>query len=334
MGNKSLEFELEYSYQEAGSYLINFNVTKPPNEQRIIVIVVGMKEDLKEYQLKNLNESFGNLIDKGKGIIIKIPKGYDDNYYNFSIIQKYFSYYSGYYIDISYNKIEFIPIAINQKNYEFSRVITFNVNPYSYITNNVEESDKKFFYIFIFKYGEMSEYSLLIKRPKLFTDIDLKKINIFPQLKEDEEYYYKIPLPNEDYDYFFIQTDININLIFSLTKDNIIYPIESIYYYTTYLDIYCIPIDKKGLFNKNTYLDYYGNSFSDRYVRFTPRNRILNLPIYKYFSFDLKCTQKEKTNKLIIQLKSFSYKVKKPTIYYLIINELNDYINDKIIFHF
>ena len=330
LGNKSLEFELEYSYQEAGSYLINFNVTKSPNEQRIIVIVVGMKDDLKNYQIKNLNESFGNLNDEGKGIIIKIPKGHDDNYYNFSIIQQYSSYYYGYYIEISYDKIEFMPSPINQENNEFSRIITFNVNPYSYITNNCEESDEKFFYIFIFKYGKISEYNLLIKRPKLFTDIDLKKTNIFPQLKgEDEKYYYKIPLPNEDYDYYLIQTDNNVNLTFSQTKDNIIYPLESIYYTSLFNEIviYNIPID---LLNKNTYLNYYGNSLSDRYVRFIPRNGFFNPPIYAYFSFDLNATQKEKTNKFIIQMKSFSYEVKRTTIYYLIINEFNDYKNDKI----
>jgi hypothetical protein len=293
-----------------------------------------MKDDLKNYQIKNLNESFGNLNDEGKGIIIKIPKGHDDNYYNFSIIQQYSSYYHGYYIEISYDKIEFMPSLINQENYEFSRIITFNVNPYSYISNNCEESDEKFFYIFIFKYGKISEYNLLIKRPKLFTDIDLKKTNIFPQLKgEDEKYYYKIPLPNEDYDYYLIQTDNNVNLTFSQTKDNIIYPLESIYYTSLFNEIviYNIPIDKKDLLNKNTYLNYYGNSLSDRYVRFIPRNGFFNLPIYGYFSFDLNATQKEKTNKFIIQLKALSYEVKRPTIYYLIINGFHDYENDKII---
>jgi len=336
LGNKSLEFELEYSYQEAGSFLINFNVTKSPNKERIIEIVVGTKEDLKEYKIVNLNDSFGNLIDKGKGIIIKIPKGYDDNFYDFSIIQKYISYLNGYYyIDISYDKIEFMPNAINEQFYRYSQIITFNVNPYSYITNNCEKSDEKFFYIFIFKYEEISEFNLLIKRSKLFTDIDLKKINIFSQLKgEDEEYYYKIPLPNEDYDYYLIQTDNNLNLTFSITKDNIIYPLESINHPLLYnkISLYSIPIEKKNLLNKNTYLNYYGNSFSDGYVRFIPRKGFLNLPIYSDFPFDLNATQKEKTNKLIIKLKSFSYEAKRPTIYYLIINEFDDNKNNKVIF--
>ena len=67
------------------------------------------------------------------------------------------------------------------------------LNPYSYIPNNSEESDEKFFNIFSYN-DRFFDNSLLIKKPKLFT-------NTFPKLKgEEEKYYYRIPLPNEDYD--------------------------------------------------------------------------------------------------------------------------------------
>ena len=77
----------------------------------IIEIDVGTKEDLSEYQIKNLNETIGNLnIDNGKGIIIKVPKEYSENYYNYSIIQSNYIFYGSYYIDISYDKIEFMTL--------------------------------------------------------------------------------------------------------------------------------------------------------------------------------------------------------------------------------
>ena len=99
--NKSMEFELKF-YRENSSYLINFDIEKDIKEEMLIEAIVVTKEDLSEYQIKNLNESFGNLnVDKGKGIIIKVPKEYDESYYNYSIIQIYLSYYNRYYIDIS-----------------------------------------------------------------------------------------------------------------------------------------------------------------------------------------------------------------------------------------
>jgi hypothetical protein len=82
-----LEFELK-SYQDIRSYIINFEIEKGWQSEMLIEIVVGTKEDLSDYQIKNLNESFGNLkVDKGKGIIIKIPKEYNEIYYDYSIIQ-------------------------------------------------------------------------------------------------------------------------------------------------------------------------------------------------------------------------------------------------------
>ena len=147
-------------------------------------------------------------------------------------------------------------------------------------------------------------------------------------------YYYKIPIPNVDYDFLLIQTDKNPNNTFSLSKDNNIYPLDSSFLdgYSYTLDFYSlryIPIDKKDRLNKNIYLNYYGNSFSDGYVRFIPGNESILYKINNEFRLEWDIQQKEKTNKLILKLKSFSYYVKRPIIYYLIINEPYD---EKIIF--
>ena len=337
--NKSLEFELK-SYQENSSYLINYDLEKSMKEEMIIEIVVVTKEDLSDYQIKNLNESFGNLIiDKGKGIIIKVPKDYDESYYNYSIIQNYLRYYDGYYIDISYNKIEFMALKIKNeytviKNiYEYSNFVPlFKVNPYSYIPNNNIKSDDKFFYILLFNYGDSKEH-IFIKKPKLFTNINLNKINTFPQLKgEDEKYYYKIIIPNEVYDSLLIQTNKNINTTFSFEKDNKIYPLDKSFllkYDLTFdsnYSLHYIPIYK----NKNIYLNYYGNSFSDGFVRFMSGNEVILDKIDDNFMLDLDVMQKEKENKLILKLNSYSYYAKRPIIYYLIINEPRN--DEKIIF--
>ena len=167
------------SYQDIRSYLINFDREEDLKKEIWIEIAVGTKEDLSEYQIKNLNESLGNLnIDKGKGVRIKVPKEYNESYYNYSIILNKLSYFDHCYIDISYDKIEFMTLKIMNYNdindiYEYSHFVSlFKVNPYSYIPNKSNKSDEKFFYILLFKYGYSDRY-ISIKKPKLYTDINL-----------------------------------------------------------------------------------------------------------------------------------------------------------------
>ncbi len=153
LSNKSLELELEYTYQEKGSYFISLN-KGDIKEEILIEVVVGLKEDFKEFQILDLNDAFGNFnLDGQRSAIIKVPKNYDDNFYNFSIIQNRisYSYYHDldYYIEICYDKIEFIPLnIIYEYIHEYSKLITFSANPYSYIPNNSQESDEKFFIFF------------------------------------------------------------------------------------------------------------------------------------------------------------------------------------------
>ena len=310
LGKNSINFELEYSNQTE-SYFINFK-KGDIKEEILLEIIVGIKVDIKDLQIKNLNESFGSLnLGRKRVEIIKIPKEYDENSYNFLIIQNELDYQFRYNIDIYYGKIEFISIFdYFDKFYEFSHIVPFFTNPYSYIPDNCEKSEEKFFYIILTNYRFLDK-SILIKKSKLFTDINLKKINTFPKLKEeDEKYYYKIALPNGDYDSLLIQINRNHNNTFSLSKDNEIYPLHSIYY-TNFYTLYKI---KKGMLKKNTYLNYYGNSFSDGYANFIPINGSIPNQIDDYFSFNLSITQKEKTNKLNINLKSYSFYIKKPII--------------------
>jgi hypothetical protein len=108
----------------------------------------------------------------------------------FFIVQDYIGY--NCYIDISYDKIEFMPINLNlnHEHYDSSQVVPlFNANPYSYIPNNINKSDEKFFYILIYN-SDYFEKTIYIKKPKLYTDIKLKQIITFPQLKGEEEKYY------------------------------------------------------------------------------------------------------------------------------------------------
>ena len=86
--------------------------------------------------------------------------------------------------------------------------------------------------------------------------------------------------------------------------------------------MYNISIDK--IENKNIYLNYYGNSFSDGYIRYISGDESILDKIGSEFSFNFRVEQKKKTNKLILNLKSYSYYIKRPIIYYLIINEPYD----------
>lgn len=93
LGNESLEFELEYADQGFGEYFIRIEKGEDIKEEMLIEIAAGMKEDIQNYKILNLNESFGNLNIKGKeNVIIKVPKEYDENYYNYSIIQNSVTY--------------------------------------------------------------------------------------------------------------------------------------------------------------------------------------------------------------------------------------------------
>ena len=312
LGNMSLEFEFEY--HETESYFIFFEVGDIKLDIIYLEIVVGNKEDLKELEIINLNDAFGNLhFDVKKALIIKVPKDLDDNYYNFSIIQNQINSEYQFIFEICYDKIEFIPVnALDDIINEYSNFVSFSANPYSYIPNNRKKSDEKYFYIFIQSFRGQD---LLIKRPKLFTDINLNKINTIPQLSgEDKQYYYKIPFPNGDYDSLTIQINYNSNTTISLSKDNKDYIFDPEYYFT----LYNIP---NGILNKNTYLYYYNNNISVGYINFIPGNEFPQYQYYEPFKFNLTIKQKEKENKLIINLKSYSYHIKRPIIYYLIFNE-------------
>ena len=322
LGNKSLELELQFPDLDPLDHFIRINAGKDIKEELLIELVVEMKDEYKYYYtIQNFNESLGNFNISGRSFIIKVPKEFDEKYYNYSIMLNSISYSDRCHIEISYDKIEFITKNYNQKDiYEYNNIIPlFKVNPYSYIPNNSEKSDEKFFYILIYNPYCIQEY-IYIKKPKLFTDIKPKQINTFPQLKgEDEKYYYQIPLLNEDYDSLLIQTYNDRKLLsFTLSEDNEVYPIFS----DNYLHI--LPIDKKDILNKNVFLNYYGASFYDGNINFISKNEYVKHTIDKNFLSNFEVSQKEGKNKLIISFESYSYYIKRPTIYYILINESDD----------
>jgi len=266
LGNKSLDFELNKTNQK---FLIKLR--KLIRKEVIVEIIVGTKEDLNNFEIKDLNESPGDFSLKGrKAGIVKVPRDYDANFYNFLIIQNQPNYKYRYLFEISYDKIEFLFLDFKlEKINEFSQIVPFYVNPYSYIPNNSEKSDEKYFYILLYIYGPF-DFHLLIKRPKLFSDIKLNKIISFPKAEEENKgCYYKIPLPNGNYSSLLIQTNANYSNYFSLSINNTTYPLYS-FLSTDLYALYKIPIDKKD--NGNIHLNYYGNSFSDGFLNFIPIN--------------------------------------------------------------
>jgi len=119
-----LEFEFEYPNLDFTESLIKFNKGEDIKEEMIIEIVVRNKEYIKYNLIQDLNESFGNvIIDPKSNLIIKVPKEYNDNYNNFSIIQNFIDY--NCYIDIFYDKNELMPLNLrynSEHDYDFSQV--------------------------------------------------------------------------------------------------------------------------------------------------------------------------------------------------------------------
>ena len=126
--------EINYLYEEYSEDLINFNADDNINENIIIEIIVGfLQKDLVSYTQKDFINSIGTFNIKSKeGVIIKIPKDFSQDLYDYLII---FDSQSLCQINIFYDKLEYIvPI----KNLRFTTIINtiplFKINPYSMIS--------------------------------------------------------------------------------------------------------------------------------------------------------------------------------------------------------
>ena len=118
------------------------------------------------------------------------------------------------------------------------------MNPYQYINTSSLNNNKKF-YILIYNYYDRKQ--IYLKRPMSYSNIKLNKINVLPQLSENnKKYYYQIelPEPQEDYNYLLIQTkNYGYPLQFSLSKNYIFY--HFINDYNFYDHHFNIPYDKR-----------------------------------------------------------------------------------------
>ena len=88
---------------------------------------------------------------------------------------------------IIFDNLEFI--VPMKKNKAISPIIPlFKVNPYAQIS---EDSEDKFFYIVIYmnRFVEYKTRIYIIRKPKLYTDIQFNTINVLPKL-DDTKYYH------------------------------------------------------------------------------------------------------------------------------------------------
>ena len=311
-------FEINIFYEKYDKNLIIFNFDKNIFNHISIEIIVGfIQEDLDKFKQIDFIESFGELqIEGKKGVIIKIPEDFNENLYNFSIISP--NRYSFLDIQIVYDKIEFaVPRDIVGYLYTPSITPLFNINPYSIVSKEELSTDKKFFFITIYNDKENSEI-IFIKKSKIYSDIQLNKINILPKLiGDDKKYYYKIEIPKGDYNILLVQSlTQGENYKNSLFKNNI--------YYSTLTKGYFInfPINKNDY--NSSYINYYDTSDTG-FINFIIKNEFIFKNKYNNQQFNPEISQIKGTNKLKIKMNSLSYYDSNIYNYYFIIN-----IDDKI----
>ena len=218
--------EINYEYKEYSGKAFYFELKEDIDYIFEIEIIVGfLEEELKnDYEIKDLVDSFGeyNVTQDKKGVIIKIPKDFDAELFDISIILPNWSKIhekNNLDIQISYDKLEFM-VPMNESNTGSPVIPLFKDNPYKNIS---EDIDNIFFYIMIYYNIYYLDYSrtYIIKKPKLYDNVEFNKTNVLP--KEDKKYYYKIKIPEDDYNSLMIKTLYSgIKLTFSI--NNIHYP--------------------------------------------------------------------------------------------------------------
>ena len=218
--------EINYEYKEYSGNAFYFELREDIDYIFEIEIIVGfLEEELKnDYEIKDLVDSFGeyNVTQNKKGVIIKVPKDFDAELFDISIILPNWSEIhekNNLDIQISYDKLEFI-VPMNESNTGSPIIPLFKDNPYKNISEDIEN---KYYYILIYYNIYYFDYSrtYIIKKPKLYDSVEFNKTNVLP--KEDKKYYYKIKIPEDDYNSLMIKTLYSgIKLTFSI--NNIHYP--------------------------------------------------------------------------------------------------------------
>ena len=305
-------FELNFLYEKI-SDKIYFKADENIKERINIEIIVGfLAQDLNSFQTIEFNDALGSLIiEQHKGNIIKIPKDFNKNLYDFSInIPEQKSLLD---IQITYDKIEFaVPRSYIRYDEIYPIIPLFNINPYTKIPSNSNSSDDKYFYITIYNGGEFNK-KIFIKKPKNVFESQLNQLNILPKLtEENKQFYHRIKIPKGDYHFLTIQPSkngIETNEI-SISKNNYFYgTVFHNYYLTLFID--------DG--TQSSYINFYSTD-DIGFINFIPRKDYF----YKYSSpFELinEIKQIERTNKYKINITSLSYQFY-PNIfkYHLLIN--------------
>ena len=297
----------------------------------MLEIIVGrLPENLTEIKQINFGDSIGNLtIEENKDLIIKIPKDFKENLYNYEFIIPII-YNSLYFkFEILYDKLSFIVPTEAYLHYASINSL-FNNNPYNYILNNTTKSENKYFYILIGKDSRYSnyKYNLFIKKPKLLSDYQLNKINSLPKLtKENNQYYYQIELSKKNIknnsslyiqilsgEFFFSQNHINYLFLNEIELN-------------TKKDFFILPIYFKDE-SQSMYINYYSLNDSEGYINiFEETNQKIYMDDHP-IKLNPTIIQIDGTNKINITMNSLAYVLYPNEIkYYFLINSGSQYID-------
>ena len=282
LNNNSQEFN--FTYLNYNPNLIHFELNNEIEKSLVIEISVGIlsKYINQVFRTIDFQDSIGSITLLNKeGILIKVPDNLPKDLYDFSIIfpGSRYSKCMNFFIDISYDKPEFLV----KYKYDISPIIPlFKVNPYEYINKNIINSNDRFFYIVIFN-DDNNNQTIYIKKPKLYLDAKLNKINILNKLDgNNKKYYYQIKiLEPVNNNYLSIQTK-NEGMFatkMSFVKNGIEYPFLRINDYDHY---YNIPYDKRDK-DTSKYINFYDVEDNPDYINFIETNEY----IYKHYkSYD------------------------------------------------
>ena len=318
--NNTIPIETIFKYRNQIDFL-KINIPNDIINEVAIELIVGLiEDDLKSYKQIDFIDSLGSLdIGGKKGVIIKIPKDFNEDFYDYSIIIPYDNDnnygLSEIGVQISYDKIEFLAHP-NKIEPNFKTIIPlFNTNPYLFIQNNKDSDNNKFFYISIYNF-RYSSRKIYIQKPKLFSNVKINAINKLPQLK-DNKYYYQIPFPKGEYNYLLVQYSCKNkeDILLKVSKNDFIYDLED--NEDNKLSLETISAKKKNFNNDdNVYLNLYLSNSSEIYINLNPINESFDKEMnYDYLFFYVK--QISDKNKLQIHLSSES---KRPNRYYLLFN--------------
>ena len=310
-----------YNYKIYSTEIFYFECGEEITNSLMAEIIVSFipEEFAEKYQLIDFAESFGTLsINSNEGLLIKIPKDFNEDLYDFSLLLLNTTNND---IQISYDSLKYL-VPKNKVVYQNSPIIPlFKTNPYNYIS---KQKSKRFLYISIYNLNYNTR-EILIKKPKLYSDIKLNEIYTLPQTTEDDKkYYYQIALPEGDYTFLKAQAiKTNSTLKMTLSINSIHFPLVN--NYEIFYHHFNIPINAN---NKKIYLNYFETDSYPGYINLVVENQKNYPSVYPYIALNPQIEQIKGKNKIKVKMNSLSY-VSIPKIYkyYLLFNIDNSSLN-------